>query len=436
MIQVVSQGGCQEVHVARSFRLLCSIGGSVIVVAAMSVSMGAGVGAASSDSSPGVTSSTITIGMMDDETGVAASTTGDGVGAAQARIDLQNKEGGVNGHKLKLVAVDTQSSPTQVTTAAKDLVENQHVFGIISDSAFTFAAAKYLTSQGVPVAGEAFDGPEWGTSANMFTDTPPTYTTYPNGKSYNYLTLSNFLKSEGVTKPAVLGYNISPSATLSLHQVVAADTAVGLKNCLEDGSIPFGSANFTSLVLQLKQLGCNGVVGTFVASSNVGLATAIAQAGLHLKQFYYTSYGQGSITNAGADSALQGTFTQGSPTTGSSPTVKALNAEIAALKKYDHSYPGGIPDLGASVGWLGADTMIAGLKEAGTNPTRASFESKLRATTNYTMGGTSATPVSFNYLTGKFPASECITFITLKEKQFVAATKKPTCGKLFAYSGT
>ena len=188
-------------------------------------------------------------------------------------------------------------------------------------------------------------------------------------------------------------------------------------------------------MLQLKQLGCNGVVGTFVASSNVGLATAISQAGLHIKQFYYTWYAQDSISNAGAESALQGTFTEGAPTTGSSPTVKATNAEIAALKKYDHSYPGGIHDLGATIGWIGADSMIAGLKAAGANPTQASFISKLRTVTNYTMGGTSATPVSFNYLTGKFPASECTTFIELKQKQFVAATPKPTCGKLFVYSG-
>jgi ABC-type branched-subunit amino acid transport system substrate-binding protein len=373
---------------------------------------------------------------MDDETGVAASTTGDGVGAAQARIDLQNKEGGVDGRKLKLVSVDTQSSPTQVSTAAEDLVQRNHVFGILSDSVFTFAAAKSLTSEGVPVTGEGIDGPEWGTSANMFTDTPPTFTIYPNGKSYNYTTLSNFLKSEGVTKVAVLGYSISPSATLSLHQVVAADTSVGLQNCLEDGSVPFGSANFTSLVLQLKQLGCNGVVGTFVAASNVGLATAISQAGLHIKQFYYTSYAQDSISNAGADAALQGTFTVGAPTTGTSSTAKATKAEIAALTKYDPSYPGGIPDLGASIGWLSADTMIEGLKLAGPNPTQSSFISKLRAAPNYTMGGTSATAVDFNYLTGKFPPTSCLTYITLKKKQFVAATSKPTCGKLFVYSGT
>lgn len=423
-------------RVARRFRLLCCLVGTVTVVAGMSAVSTASAGAASTDTSPGVTSSTITIGMLDDQTGVASSTTGDGVGAAQARIALQNKEGGVDGRKLKLVAVDTQSNPTAVSTGAQTLVTNDHVFGIIADSAFAFAGAKYLTSQNVPVTGEGFDGPEWGTSANMFTDTAPTFTIYPNGKSYNYETLSNFLKSQGVTKPAVLGYNISPSATLSLHQVVAADTAAGLQNCLEDGSIPFGSANFTALVLQLKQLGCNGVVGTFVASSNVGLATAIKQAGLPIKQFYYTSYGQGAISNAEANAALQGTFTQGVPTVGSSPTIKATKAEIAALTKYDSAYPGGIPDLGAAVGWLGADTMIEGLKLAGPNPTQASFESKLRASTTYTMGGTSATPISFNYLTAKFPASQCTTFVVLKQKQFVNATSKPSCGKLFVYSGS
>ncbi|HUZ09204.1 MAG TPA: ABC transporter substrate-binding protein, partial [Acidimicrobiales bacterium] len=79
----------------------------------------------------GAAASTITIGYVTDLTGVASSTFADGAGGAQARIDLQNAQGGVNGHKLKLVVEDDQSSPTVNKTASQDLVQNKGAFGVI-----------------------------------------------------------------------------------------------------------------------------------------------------------------------------------------------------------------------------------------------------------------------------------------------------------------
>lgn len=152
--------------------------------------------------------------MINDSTGAASSTFVDGVGAAQARVALQNAEGGVDGRKLDLVVGDSQSSPTEFQTAAEDLVESKGVFGIVSDSSFTFGGSSYLTKAGVPVTGEEFDGPEWGTAPNMFTYGPPGYTMY-NGTSYSYDTVSKLLKSVGAKKVAVLAYGISPSAVLS-----------------------------------------------------------------------------------------------------------------------------------------------------------------------------------------------------------------------------
>src|ERR1700676_1156172 len=54
----------------------------------------------------GPTKSTITIGYINDITGPGASTVADGTAAAQARVDMQNADGGVNGHPLKLVVSD------------------------------------------------------------------------------------------------------------------------------------------------------------------------------------------------------------------------------------------------------------------------------------------------------------------------------------------
>ncbi len=395
----------------------------------------AGASAALQASAPGITSTTITIGMINDTTGVAATTFTDGVAAAQARIALQNSQGGVDGRQLKLVAEDSQSSPTFAQTAAQELVQTKGVFGVVSDSALFFGAAPYLTKAGVPVTGDEFDGPEWGSAANMFTYGPPTYTSY-GGTTYNYNNLPKFLKSIGAKKVAVLAF-ASPSAALSAKQVAAMDTQLGLQNCYENLSVPFGGVDFTATVLQMKQAGCDTAVGTFTASSNVALASAIKNAGLNMKQFYFTSYAQSTLGSPPAEAALNGTYSEGLVAAGHTPGAEATQKFYSELKQYDPSYHGGLPDLGVTNSWDATDVMIEGLKLAGPNPTRASFISDLRKATDYTLGGLSTTPVSFDYLTGNLPAEECANFVQLQGTTFVPnpSDGSPICGTRVAYKG-
>jgi branched-chain amino acid transport system substrate-binding protein len=395
-------------------------------------------GAALKASAPGITPSDITIGLINDSTGPAASTFTDGVAAAQARVAMQNAQGGVDGRQLKLVVEDTQSNPTTVQTAAQELVQVKHVFGVVSDSALMFGGSTYLTKAGVPVTGDTFDGPEWGNSPNMFSYGPPTYTVY-GGTSYSYNDVSKLLKMLGVKKPAVLAF-ASPSAALSAKQLVADDTQLGMKNCYLNTSVPFGAVDFTAIVLQIKSSGCDAAIGTFTASSNVALGSALQNAGLNnVKQVYYTSYAQSTLDSPAATAALQGTYSEGLVAAGHTSTATAVQNFYTELAKYDPSYkPGSIPDLGVTNSWDGVDTMIAGLKLAGPNPTRATFISDLRTDTGYTIGGLSATPVSFNYLTGHFPAQECANFVVLKGKVFqpIPADGSPICGDLVPYKGS
>jgi branched-chain amino acid transport system substrate-binding protein len=113
--------------------------------------------------------SPIIIGYITDETGAASSTYINAVQGAQARIDAQNAVGGVNGHKLELVAEDDQSTPTGNSTAAHLLV-SKGAFGIIEDNSGAFGSSTYLHQEGIPVVGASVDGPEWGEqpNTNMF----------------------------------------------------------------------------------------------------------------------------------------------------------------------------------------------------------------------------------------------------------------------------
>jgi branched-chain amino acid transport system substrate-binding protein len=111
----------------------------------------------------------IMIGYITDETGAASSTYINAIEGAQARIDAQNAIGGVNGHKLELVAEDDQSTSTGNSTAAHLLV-SKGAFGIIQIDSGAFGSARYLNQLGVPVVGVSVDGPEWGQqpNTNMF----------------------------------------------------------------------------------------------------------------------------------------------------------------------------------------------------------------------------------------------------------------------------
>lgn len=242
-------------------------------------------------SAPGVTSSTITIGFITSETGIASSTFLDSALGAQVRIDAQNAAGGVDGRKIKLIVEDDQSSPTEDGTAASALL-SQGVFGIINFSPFAFGSDKILQQAGVPVTGGAFDGPEWGEQpfTNMFS--------YGGGLDPHdpASTVDGlFLKSLGATKVGGIAYGVSPSSTNSIKDLKESVQAVGLSMPYEDLSFPFGSTDTTVQVLEMKQTGVNAAVCSCVQSTNIALIVGAEQAGLKLK---------GEFSFSGADSSL------------------------------------------------------------------------------------------------------------------------------------
>jgi branched-chain amino acid transport system substrate-binding protein len=131
---------------------------TALVVAGCSSSGNAGGGSTASASKR-----PITVGLIVDETGLAASSFGPGVAkGAMARVDLQNAEGGVDGRKVSLLVKDDESTPLGFQTAAQAMVGSDNVFGLIADSAFVIGGYRTLQKEGIPVVGSGVDGPEWG----------------------------------------------------------------------------------------------------------------------------------------------------------------------------------------------------------------------------------------------------------------------------------
>ena len=393
---------------------------------------------ASTTAAKAATGTPITIGFEGALTGVASSTFADGPAGAMARIDQQNAEGGVNGHPLKLLVKDDQSATSTEVTAVQ-LLASKGVFGIISDSAFSFAGTKLEQAAGIPEIPVCACGPQYAQLpyTNTFSYSGAASPTIINGLTYTSTTVAQFFKDIGVTKLAGLGYGISAASIDSIKLVYAAVQKIGgISTCYQNYSVPFGAVDFTAAALQLKAAGCNGIMGSFVDASDVALSQAVKNGGIQAQQLYFTGYDEDVLTDPAARNAFQNVYAESAGPNFTTPN-EPTKAMVATLTKYDPGYKGGIPDLGLWGSYIAADLMIKGLELAGPNPTRAAFISNLRNLTSYNAEGILPTTVSFQHFgtPAMLPQSQCAYFMQLVGSNFVVYKNQAICGSPLGVKG-
>ncbi len=380
--------------------------------------VGPGVRVESASASP------ITIAYVTDLTGEGAAENATSPAGFDARIDLQNAEGGVDGHKLVPLVIDDQTSPSEIATAVQEA--DSKAFGIVSQSPLFFLAAKYPQEAGVPVTGAYTDGPEWGEQpyTNMFaSDEGSVDPKYPVNTE-----IGNFLKAHGGTVLGSYGYGISPSSSRAAIATGDSFQHAGGKVGVIDTTVPFGSVDFTAAALSAKQAGINAMVPAMDANSNYALATALAQAGVKLKATLYATGYEPDVIKSPAWADLQGAYFL-SPFR-PWPLANAGTEQMqAAMEKYAHFSKSEFPSFGQYEAWAGADLMIKGLELAGKNPTRAAVISDLRNLKSYNANG--LLPQSINYSTafGHDPAKTCAWVMQAEKTGFkVASGTQPVCG--------
>jgi len=344
---------------------------------------------ANAASAPGITSSTIKIGLLTSFTGPLAATFATVPTGFEARIALQNAEGGVDGRKIQVAQGDDQGSASQALAAAKTLVEQDNVFAIGGLGTYQFAASPYLEQQNIPVVGYSIDGgPEW---AAPYTNTVAVLGS-PNPKYPAAVAWGTFLKSHGATSVAAVGA-AAPSAQVIAKNILAAAKAAGLKTPYLNVTIPLAqTAGFDPVVQAIKASGADAVTMAQGTAADLGLLAAIQQAGLKLKVLLVLpAVPSASINNAQVKTEIANTWSAWPVLP---PIAKnATSATITdALAKYEHQTTQ--PDQDELAAWASADAIIKGLQAAGQNPTRATFMANLKAMTNYDGGGTALSPTN------------------------------------------
>jgi branched-chain amino acid transport system substrate-binding protein len=394
-----------------------------------STSSGGGTVSPGGSSAPGVTSTSVNVGLLTSLTGpVAAGFTTVATGF-KARIALQNAQGGVYGRKLNVVLGDDQGTTTGVLAAAQTLVQQKQVFATGLVSVIGFAAQPYLTRAGVPVSGTPLDGPEWS---------PPNYNMFPTSGSPGPqfpapVTFGAFFKRQAATNVAVVANN-SPSAVAAAKNVGASAKAAGLKATYINTTIPFTQlGGFGSIVQQMKQENVDGIYIAMEPTAAFALLEAMKQAGMRDKAYLMALAPPAAVfQNPQAAAAAQGTWVASHWVPVGLHTA-ATDAFLAALRTYAHQTTA--PDENEYDGWAAASALIKGLQVAGKNPTRASFMTGLRAVTSFNADGLLVSPenmkASFGVdAEGPGPApGDCYWYSQYKGTSW-APDQQPVCGGL------
>ena len=411
------------------------------VVAALALALaGCASSGSSSTSASGGTSGTAASGTPI-KLGIIASLTGftsflaNGAKAFEARLALQNSVGGIDGHPLQAYVGDDTSTPAGALTAVRSLVENDHVLAVGDSSIWIYGAAAYLKANNVPVVGWGTDGPQW--AGPPYTDFFPVEGSY-NPKSPATTTKMAFMKQQGCTNMAILGLGGTPGVLAGYKAVALSAKYVGMKVGYFNGSIPFTTTDYTSVVLGMKAAKVDCAVLGFTLQGTIAIAEQIKQAGMPFKHLLsVVGYGESALaTDAAAEAALNGDYfdIRFAPSELDTPATEAY---AAALKKYEGI--SGDVDAEVTAGWLSADLLIQALKITGPNATQSQLISALSGITNYTGDGLETKPIDFKTdwgtQDGGLGQGYCTWFTQLQGTKFaVIDGPQPYCGKLIPNS--
>jgi branched-chain amino acid transport system substrate-binding protein len=410
------------IRARRPRRRLARAGLAALVAGGMTVGAAAGLAGTAGAATSG---SPITLAMISSLTGPGSAEFSQSAAGFNARIALQNAEGGVNGHKLVGMVLDDQTSPTAIATAVQDAL-SKGAFGIVSDSPLFFLAAKTPQQQGVPVTGGFFDGPEWGTQpyTNMFaSDAGSVDPKYPVNTGFG-----NFIKAHGGKILCSYGYGISPSSTRSAIGTADSMQRAGGQVGQLDTSIAFGSVDMTTPALVAKQKGCDTFYAGLDDNSNFALAEALKQAGVKPKVMIFPTGFESQLVHSPSWAAVQGGYFVSEFRPFQLPDAGTRQMQ-SALEKYAHFNSSQFPNFSQYESWMGADLMIKGLQLAGKNPTQAGVIHALRGLKSYNGNGLLPQTIDYSTVFGHDLPQTCEWYMIAKPNGFVPASSSTFCGK-------
>jgi len=349
----------------RTNRRKLALTSAVLAVAAMTASSLP----AQAASDPGLTTTTIKLGITVPLTGIASPGYNKIPGAMKAYFDYVNANGGVNGRKITLVVKDDQYIPTTAVAKANELILKDKVFALVGTlgtaSTKAISASTQLAKRGIPslFVNTGFSG---------FADKKAYPTTFSILPSYQMEAkiMGKFLKEKYADKKLALIYqddDFGRDALAGFKQAgITFTTAIPYASGSQ--SLPATGAGWIS---KLKAAGTEVTV-LFGVSSASTAALANAYAAGYKTQWVLGSVGGDATTIAASNKAYvpllfgaKGFSFAPAPSDSADEYIKLFQSIYASAQ------PTQTFDNNVVAGMSNAFLAVQALHAAGSNLTRA-----------------------------------------------------------------
>lgn len=365
------------------------------------------VTACSSSGGGGGSSSVIKIGNIGSYTSPQSPSYVGTTDALKAWEKKTNADGGINGHKIKLIIKDDQGNAATAVTQVKQLIQQEHVVAIVGEDSYVDAAwAQIPEAAGVPVIGGGPYDPIMETNANFY---PSGTTTLP--AAYAGIQLA---KSAG-TRAGILYCAEAPICQQSVSLFKAFGTPLGMKVAVAQ-SVSASSPNYTAQ--------CQALIDAKVDVYSVNTSSQIA------RRIVNACYAQGlrarlvqpgGIVSADwlKDPASQKALTISFNAPYFDTTSSGVKEMLALLKANGLSVT---PTGGVIFAYAGAQLFAKVASTVKGNVTSSALKDGLYKLKGETLGG--LTP-PLTYTKGKPTSVLCYFGITVKDKNW-ALSQPPT----------
>ncbi|OHV33638.1 hypothetical protein BCD49_26130 [Pseudofrankia sp. EUN1h] len=347
---------------------------------------------------PGVSPGAIKVGLMYPNTGILSEAFTPARSGVEARIGLANQTGGINGRRVDLVWRDDAGAADTNGLTAKDLVEKDHVFGLIELSTAVSGSADYLDRNGVPVTGLTAES-LWNDHANMFSFS------YLFAKGTAVTTVGQYAKAQGGTRAVVLEDAVGGPTGEIADQLTASLKSQGIDVVRRIGlTTGWSSASWAADEIIASQ--ADVIVGT-VAMSSIAetLAAVRAEGGNPKAVLSPTGYNPDLLREQGPAIAGLTIWLNYTPFESQSPAIRRYQEAMAEFAPELDA-----PDQEVAVAsYISADLFLRGLEAAGPCPTRQAFITNLRKVTDYDAGG--LVPGTINLSQNRGKPNTCYAFV-------------------------
>jgi branched-chain amino acid transport system substrate-binding protein len=340
----------------------------------------------------------------------------------EARFAAAEANDELNGRKITVVSVDDKGDSAQNTAAAQNLVEQEKVYAIATQSSAAPASAPYLDQKGIPVVG-------WQLGLDIF-GKYPNFFGFQNANAAdlasNYTSRNAASMSEaGAKKVALIGSNQGNSA-IFLEQVkdsIERFKQYDLEVAYINHDIPTGNTDWGSYAQEIKDSGADTLYTALATTDNINLVNALKQANAPIEHILLSAgYDPRVAAIPAFDGAILGIEWKPLETTPEPQGIADFKAAMAQFK------PDATVNQSSANGWLTGNAILEGIKAAGVEcPTWKGFINNLRLTKGYTADGF-FDPINFQEVFNKpFP---CAYYVQVVNGAFEPTFDgKPICGQ-------